>query len=56
MDTPVTTTAELPIAVNAARLVARPALAALGHVGRLGMMVLELLRALPEWRAWLPRA
>ena len=55
METPVTTTAELPIAVNAARLVARPLLAALGHVGRLGMMMLELFRALPEWRAWLPR-
>ena len=55
MESPVTTTAELPIHVNAARLVARPVLAALGHVGRLGMMVLELFRALPEWRAWLPR-
>jgi phospholipid/cholesterol/gamma-HCH transport system permease protein len=31
-------------------------LAALGHVGRFGMMVVELVRALPEWRAWLPRA
>jgi phospholipid/cholesterol/gamma-HCH transport system permease protein len=56
MDTPVTTTAELPIHVNAARLVARPVLAGFGHVGRLGLMVLELFRALPEWRAWLPRA
>ena len=56
MDSPVTTTAELPIPVNAARLVARPVLAGLGHVGRLGLMTLEMIRALPEWRAWLPRA
>jgi phospholipid/cholesterol/gamma-HCH transport system permease protein len=55
MDSSVTTTAELPIYINAARLVARPVLAGLGHVGRFGMMVLELIRALPEWRAWLPR-
>jgi phospholipid/cholesterol/gamma-HCH transport system permease protein len=55
MNAPVTTTAELPIHVNAARLVARPVLAGLGHVGRFGMMTVELFRALPEWRAWLPR-
>ncbi len=55
MDTPVTTTAELPIPVNAARFVARPVLGALENVGRFGMMVVELFRALPEWRAWLPR-
>jgi phospholipid/cholesterol/gamma-HCH transport system permease protein len=51
-----TTTAELPVHVNAARVVARPALTALEHAGRFGMMLLELIRALPEWRAWLPRA
>ncbi|OYV66572.1 MAG: hypothetical protein B7Z72_11110, partial [Gemmatimonadetes bacterium 21-71-4] len=50
-----TTTSELPIAVNAARAVARPLLSALENVGRFGMMLLELVRALPEWRAWLPR-
>ena len=52
----VTTTSELPASVNAARAVARPLLSALEHVGRFGMMLLELARALPEWRAWLPRA
>jgi len=26
----------------------------LKHVGRFGMMLLELVRALPEWRHWLP--
>ena len=41
--------------MNAARGVAKPVLRALEHVGRLGMMMLELLRALPEWRVWLPR-
>jgi len=51
-----TTTAELPVHVNAARVVARPVLTALQHVGSFGMMLLELARALPEWRAWLPRA
>jgi len=56
MDSSVTTTAELPIHVNAARVVARPALMALQHAGRFGMMLLELIRAIPEWRAWLPRA
>ncbi len=55
MDSQLQTTAELPIPVNAARMVARPVLEGLGHVGRFGMMVLELIRALPEWRAWLPR-
>jgi phospholipid/cholesterol/gamma-HCH transport system permease protein len=56
MESPsTTTTSELPVAVNAARLVARPVLGTLGSVGRFGMMVLEMIRALPEWRAWLPR-
>jgi len=50
------TTAELPIPVNAARGVAKPVLLAVRHVGRLGMMLLEMFRALPEWRVWLPRA
>ena len=49
------TTAELPIPVNAARSVAKPVLGALEHVGRLGMMLVELFRAVPEWRIWLPR-
>ena len=49
------TTAELPIPINAARSVAKPVLSVLRHVGRLGMMLLELARALPEWRIWLPR-
>ena len=49
------TTAELPIPVNAARSVAKPVLGTLRHVGRLGMMLLELARALPEWRVWVPR-
>jgi len=52
---PVTTTSELPVPVNAARAVARPVLSALENVGRFGMMLVELVRALPEWRAWLPR-
>ena len=27
----------------------------LGHVGRISALVVELVRALPEWRIWLPR-
>jgi len=50
-----TTTSELPVYISAARAVARPVLSALGNVGRFGMMLLELVRALPDWRAWLPR-
>lgn len=38
------------------RLVGRFALAATGHVGRISYLVLEMIRALPEWRAWVPRA
>ena len=49
------TTAELPIPVNAARGVAKPVITAFRHVGRLGMMMVEMFRALPEWRIWLPR-
>ena len=55
MDRLPRTTAELPIPVNAARIVAKPVLLALRHVGRIGMLLLELARALPEWRIWLPR-
>ncbi len=55
MDQTPRTTAELPIPVNAVRGVARPFLSTLEHVGRLGMLLLELFRAIPEWRVWLPR-
>lgn len=56
MEQSVTTTAELPILIRAPRALARPFLGSLGHVGRFGMLVAELFRALPEWRQWLPRA
>ena len=56
MDSQLTTTAELPVTVNAARAVSRPVLRALETVGRFGMLLLELVRALPEWRVWVPRA
>ena len=55
MDSQLTTTSELPVYISTARAVARPVLSALGNVGRFGMMLLELVRALPDWRAWLPR-
>ncbi len=39
-----------------ARLPAAPlvVLVPLKHIGRFGMMLVELVRALPEWRHWLP--
>ena len=52
----VTTTAELPVHIQAPRAVTQATVRALSHVGRFGMMHVELARALPEWRHWLPRA
>jgi phospholipid/cholesterol/gamma-HCH transport system permease protein len=56
MEPTVTTTAELPAAIRVPRAVARPVLDMLSHVGRFGNLLLELVRALPEWRQWVPRA
>lgn len=33
----------------------RPVLTCFEHCGRFGMLLLELVRGLPEWRIWLPR-
>ncbi len=55
MDSQPTTTAELPIPVQAAKIATQPVLDVLAQMGRFGMMLVELVRALPEWRAWLPR-
>ena len=51
-----TTTAELPVHILAPRAVTRAAVRVLSHVGRFGMIIAELGRALPEWRQWVPRA
>ena len=56
MDQPVTSTAELPVHIRAPTAVTRSTRQVLAHVGRFGMMQVELVRALPEWRHWLPRA
>jgi phospholipid/cholesterol/gamma-HCH transport system permease protein len=45
----------LPVVVRVPRDIGRPVVRLLEHVGRLGMMVAELARALPEWRVWVPR-
>jgi phospholipid/cholesterol/gamma-HCH transport system permease protein len=37
------------------RLVGQLVLAGLAHLGRFSMMVLEIVRGLPEWRIWAPR-
>ncbi len=47
---------ELPLHIQAPRLVAKPVIGWFAHIGRFGMMVLELIRALPDWRRWVPRA
>jgi phospholipid/cholesterol/gamma-HCH transport system permease protein len=55
MEQSLTTTASLPIYVRVPRAAATPVLRALAHCGRFGLMIVELFRALPEWRQWLPR-
>ena len=37
------------------RLLGRVMLSALAQAGRFSMMLLEIFRAIPEWRIWLPR-
>ena len=37
------------------RLLGRVTLAALAQAGRFSMMVLEIVRGIPEWRIWVPR-
>ena len=44
-----------PLPVGRPPAIALAVLVPLKHVGRFGMMLLELIRALPEWRIWLPR-
>jgi len=56
MDHTTSATAEIPIFVRAPRAVALPFIRSSRHVGRFGLLVVELVRGLPEWRQWLPRA
>jgi phospholipid/cholesterol/gamma-HCH transport system permease protein len=56
MDRVARTSQELPVHIQAPRLVARPVIGGFTHVGRFGMLTVELARALGEWRTWLPRA
>ncbi len=42
-------------APNPLRFLGRLVLDGLAHLGRLSLMVIELVRAIPEWRIWLPR-
>ncbi|MEK6598188.1 MAG: ABC transporter permease [Gemmatimonadota bacterium] len=37
------------------RAVGRGSLTALAHLGRLGLMALEMVRGLADWRIWIPR-
>jgi phospholipid/cholesterol/gamma-HCH transport system permease protein len=56
MEQSITATAELPIHIRAPRALAKPVLEMLAHIGRFGALIVELFRALPDWRQWLPRA
>ena len=49
-------TSELPVHIRAPRAVGKPAIGVLRHVGRFGMMLVELARALREVKQWVPRA
>jgi phospholipid/cholesterol/gamma-HCH transport system permease protein len=55
MSRAVTEASSLPFAARQSRLVFLAVIIPLKHAGRFGMMLLELVRALPEWRQWLPR-
>ena len=45
----------LAAAIDLRRHVGRGVLRAAGHAGRFTALVVELFRALPEWRVWVPR-
>lgn len=49
-------TAEMPVVIRAERLMFRPVVQGFAHIGRFGMLLLEIARAIAEWRIWLPRA
>lgn len=42
--------------LNVPRLAGRFALRATSHVGRVSYLILEMFRAMPEWKIWVPRA
>jgi phospholipid/cholesterol/gamma-HCH transport system permease protein len=53
---PTAVTSELPVHIRAPRYIGRPVVTAMRHVGRFGMMLVELARAVPEVSRWWPRA
>ncbi len=44
------------VTLDVRRLVGRYSLHATSHVGRVAYLLLEMVRSLPEWRVWVPRA
>jgi len=46
----------LPLSLRAPRLVGKPVVRFFAHVGRFGMLFLELGRALADYKNWVPRA
>ena len=50
------TASQIPIYIKAPRAVALPFIRVFRHTGRFGHLLLELARALPETRQWVPRA
>ena len=55
MEYDFTSTAELPVFLKAPRALTKVTVEMCSHVGRFGMMLVELVRALPDWRQWFPR-
>src|SRR3954462_15822520 len=45
-----------PLFVRGLRRLGRGSDRTLAQVGRFGMLIVEIFRALPEWRQWFPRA
>lgn len=56
MTQPASESVRLPVPLRAPRFIGRPVVRFFVHIGRFGMLVTELVRALPDWRNWLPRA
>lgn len=48
--------AAIPLRLRVPRFLGRPVVEGFRHIGRFGMLFVELVRALPEWRIWVPRA
>ncbi len=46
----------VPVTVDVRQIVGRLSLISASHVGRVARLCVEIVRGLPEWRVWVPRA